>query len=238
MVVLLVWFSFLFSVEAIVVEKEVVTNMSVGTTRERVTEYVTEIGIIRDIVSEMDVNLMGMVRKEKGRHTEILIYKEGKVLSYRIDHTSRTFTRSEVPAEALLGTTALIYAERIKPSEETRRVGRWRARKFVAEGRIPGLGKTGRVFQSLWLTKESDLLLEAERRKVELMRRSLRDKGAVDLIEKVTKKHGAPVMVEVRTADMTVREVVRSVSEKEIPEEKFKPPKGYKEMGEVRIRVR
>ena len=250
--------SLAFSIDAIVIEKEVLTRMGMGTTREQVTEYVTEKGIVREIVSEVQMNMMGRMQREKRKETEIIIYRKGGVLNYKINHGSKVFSKTELPAEMVIGMTMMIYLDcdpqrrckvtedKIKPTGEVKRIGKWKARKFVAEGIMPGMGPHKKVTQVLWFTKDSDLLLKAEKVKLKLLRSSVKGvktknpyiKDVVKVMDRIVEKHGSSVMTEVNMHGMVVKEVVKSVSTGSISEDKFAPPKGYNELGGFKIQVR
>ncbi|MDQ7038659.1 MAG: hypothetical protein Q9N26_05625 [Aquificota bacterium] len=222
---LLVWVSLAVSLDAILIRKEAFTDTGSGITKEVIKEYVTEKGTVTDIEVTAEVRIMGGLKREILKVTEIRTREGDKLVVYRVDHRSRTYVRMEVPP-SIAFPFAFWTSGNLDPTGETGRIGRWTAEKFRVSLPTPG----GGGIQVVWLTKENKDLMEAERRRL----RMLKGKAGGELVRKVEetlKKYGSPVKTETYLHGMKRVEVVKEVSRKSIDESRLKPPKDYRRLG-------
>ncbi|GEM_PF-4397309 len=220
---LLVWVSLAVSIEAILIRKEASTYTGGGRTKEVITEYVTKRGTVTDMEVTAEVRVLESLRREILRVTEIRTREGNKLVVYRVDHGSRTYVRMEVPPKAVLPTGLTGLFGSLEPAGETGRIGRWEAEKFRVSFPTPW----GKGTQILWLTKDSKDLIEAEKKRLSMLKGGVNEE-LIRKLEDVLNRYGAPVKTETYLHGMRRVEVVKEVSRRDIDESRLKPPKDYR----------
>jgi len=254
-----------FPLTVTVLEKEAgVRGMGVES-EQKITEYIASgyIKTVEEIKTTVSAghsqgfSFHGGASKKKVRKEEtIQVYKDGKIVNYRIFHGNKSYFEMETPAHMVMFGFVTMLVEcnaeakcvlRTKEkgldvTDEFRKVGNWKARKVVATVK----DARGRVIQTvMWVTKDSRLLLEAEKTRLSnLFREAEKDPKissnpkVLDMMRQIKTialdfidRYGAQVMTTSSIGEMTSTVVIKSVERKKVPENFFSVPEGYKPAG-------
>jgi len=254
-----------FSLPLTVIEKEAhVKGMGVES-EQKITEYIADgfvktVERIKTTVSaghSQGFPFHGGASREKIREEEtIQVYRDGKIVSYRIFHKSKSYFEMETPAHMVMfgfvtmivdcngegGCSLKTEDSGLRITDEFRKVGNWKARKVVATVK----DTQGRVIQTvMWVTRDSRLLVEAEKTRLRnLFREAERDPKlssnprilnmlkqirniAMDFLD----RYGAQVLTVSNIGDMTSTVTVVSVKKEQASDSFFELPRDYKPAG-------
>ena len=247
-----------FSLPAILIEKEIITKSNFHESYRKVKLYRAE-GYEKEVWEEKTVtkgNPLGQLpfmknlmknAPQQGSQTQvnkgekITHFKKGKVVVYTVNHENKSYTKQELEGKMLVaGFTMLLDCDRqgrckpkIEPTNERRKVGRWNARKTII--RVNVMGRDVPTYY--WFTKDSKLLVEADRISMKNILKAIGNDpkispflgGARKAFEEIKKKYGAVVMSETPIMGSTTVEVVKSVKRVNLPKSFFEVSKGYSE---------
>ncbi len=254
-----------FPLTVTVLEKEAdIKGMGVES-EQKITEYIASgytktVEEIKTTVSaghSQGFSFHGGASKKKVRKEEtIQVYKDGKIVNYRIFHGNKSYFEMETPAHMVMFGFVTMLVEcsteakctmktkekGLDVTDEFRKVGKWKARKVVATVK----DARGRVIRTvMWVTKDSKLLLEAEKTRLNnLFREAEKDPKinsnpkVLDMMKQIKTiamdfidRYGAQVMTTSSIGEMTSTVVLKSVERKKVPESFFSVPEGYKPAG-------
>jgi len=254
-----------FPLSVTVIEKRAdVRGMGVES-EQKITEYIAK-GYVKTIEESktsvsaghsQGFSFHGGATKEKVKKEEtIQVYRDGKIVNYRVFHRNRSYFEMETPAHMVMFgfVTMLVDCEaggecRLKTKEkglhitdEFKKVGKWKARKVVATVK----DTRGRVIQTvMWVTKDNKLLIEAEKTRLDNLFREAekdpklnRNPKILEMLKQIRSitmdfidRYGAQVMTTSSLGDMTSTVVIRSVKKENLPDTFFTVPKDYKPAG-------
>lgn len=186
------------------------------------------------------------IRMEDTESITIMKVVHGQVRIYRVNKVNKTYQDlSEIAPMMAIGFTFLLRCDRdgckidkeaIKPTEEFKKVGRWKARKL----RIKVRGMMGE--QISWYTKDYPELISARRlwgRATKKMLKAL-SKEKPELLtiidaleregERIIKEYGVSVMDEVSVGGVKTISSVEEVKRVKIAPSLFAIPPGYKKV--------
>jgi len=254
LVFMLILFGFGFPIPAILIEKDITTKSDFHESRKKVKLYRAE-GYEKEVWEEETVTKGSPIGQlpfmknapKQGPQTQvnkgekITHFKKGKVIAYTVDHQKKNYVKQEIEGGVLLmGFMALLDCDqqgkckpRLEPTNERKKVGSWDARKVIV--RVNTFGQMTPAYQ--WYTKDSELLIEADRISMENVLRAFGEdpkvssflRSAGEAFEEIRKKYGAIVMSETSVMGSTTVEVVESVKKVNLPESFFDVPKDYSE---------
>ncbi len=254
-----------FSLSVTVIEKRAdVRGMGVES-EQRIVEYITE-GYVKTVEESktsvsaghsQGFSFHGGAAKEKVRKEEtIQVYRDGKIVNYRVFHKNKSYFEMETPAHMVMFgfVTMLVDCDeqgecRLRTKEkglhitdEFKEVGKWKARKVVATVK----DTRGRVIQTvMWVTKDNKLLIEAEKTRLDNLFREAekdpklnRNPKILEMLKRIRSvtmdfidRYGVQVMTTSSLGEMTSTVVVHSVKKEELPDSFFSVPEGYKPAG-------
>ncbi len=251
---LLLAFSLGFSLEAFVIEKEI-TSKGMVSQKSEVKEYITDGYVKQVLISSIEGGFFipGMQTKpvQKEKTEKITVFKDGKVITYDINHGRKMYTKMEMPASTMAYMILSAFYEcdqqgncrpnrDLKVTDEYKQVGKWKARKIVTKMKTM-FGETDTV---IWAAKDKTLY-QAEMQRIEnFFREAEKDprvksnpkykkllRDAKRELKEFMDKYGVAVMMETSMkgmGNMTTVEVVKSVKKENVPKDAFSIPKGYK----------
>ena len=247
-----------FSIPVILIEKEITTKSNFHESHRKVKLYMAE-GYEKEVWEEKTItkgsplgqlpfmqNLMKNAPKQEpqsqvSKGEKITYFKKGKAVVYFIYPDKKAYSRQELQGRMLImGFTMLLDCDqrgrckpKMEPTNERKKIGRWKARKVIVRANVMG----SEVPAYYWFTKDSKLLMEADRISMKNILKVIEDdpkvspflRGAKEAFEEIKKKYGSVVMSETLVMGSTTVEVVRSVKRVNLPKSFFKVPKGYSE---------
>ncbi len=260
----LIHISVIFAVNVTVIEKEAdVKGMGIEST-QKITEYIARgyVKIVEEIKTTVSsghsqgFSFHGGESKTKVKKEENLqVYKEGKIINYRIFHENKSYFKMETPAHMVMfGFVTMLVdcntqecklktkEKGLEVTKEFKKIGKWKARKVVATIK----DKQGRVIKTvMWVTKDSNILKEAEKTRFKNLFREAKKDPKINKNPKVLKmmnqiesitmdfidKYGVQVMSTSTVGDMSSTVVVRSVKKKKVKDNFFSVPEGYSPAG-------
>jgi hypothetical protein len=176
------------------------------------------------------------LRRDEGETSSILRLDRNK--AYVVDHTAKTYSEIDLPvdlgklAPEGAGPAVVQMAEamkldaRITPSEETRKVRDWNARRVdVAITSAMGM----KIATTMWVSKDLDVYRSLNKLASTL---AALQPGAAAWARQLEQIDGYPVLqessVNVVGTQFKTREEVVAVAAKEAPAGHYEPPTGYK----------
>ena len=258
LILLLLYLGLGFSIPAILVEKEVINKSSFSESHKKVKIYRAK-GYEKEVWEEKTTfkgNPLGQIpfmqnfmknapgqgpKTQINRGEKITHFKKGKVVTYTLDPDKKTYMKNELEGRMLLMGFMMILdcnqqgkcRPKVEPTKEVKRIGKWKARKVIV--RVNMMGREVPAYH--WFTKDSKLLLEADRINIKNVLRAVGNdpqispflKSAKKALEKIEKDYGAIVKTETPFKSSTTVEVVKSVKRINVPKSFFQVPKGYRE---------
>lgn len=219
---LLAFLGLSFSLPAYLIQKEVSTS--------GVVKSVKKVKLYRTKGYEKEIWEQNGQKGESIKH-----FKKGRIVVYQKNPATGSYTRSDLPATMLLAGFMSTFAcdqsgnckALLEPTDKVRKIGKWKARLFTVKDNL--LGKT----INLWYTKDSKVLIEAEKLNLENLLSVVEGDPRVtvflDSIKKemnrIMNNFGAPVMIETSTSVGQHLERIESVKKVDLPENFFKVPK-------------
>ncbi len=251
---LLLSFLLAFPIPVIVVEKELFKESFIRKTYRKVKLYIAK-GYEREEIEEESVyisklpeeflRMYGIPGKTKYRMRAVMLihFKKGKVFFYSPNDQEKNYTEDVLPGDtAVLESLGPLACDgirecrlKVEPTDEWKELNGWKARKVV----LKAVSNQGAFTTNRWYTRDSKLLLEAERLHMGNLITAVGSrlenlpslKGILNALGNILRDYGAPVMEEYSDGVDTTREVVKSVRKVDLPESFFHVPEGYRKVG-------